>query len=120
MSSMFEDLINAVDLRAVAIFAGFLLVVLVPGLWYVNKTTGRSMRDMLAVLGAGVVFILLMMPAIILFHDRLNSPNRRARRLADDVFVAAYTLVAIVLSWAFNKLAKQRTRKKSEHEGEAS
>jgi nitrate reductase gamma subunit len=109
---MSESLRNAVDIRAVAIFAGFLLLVDVPGLWYVKKTTGRPWRDMLAVLGAGIALILLMVPPIILFSDRLNSPNRRARRLAENIFVAAFVVIAMIISWAFNKLAKHRSSAK--------
>src|SRR5258708_26498194 len=109
---MFESFRNGVDVRAVAIFAGFLLVVCVPGLWYVKKTTGRSWRDMLAVLGAGVTLILLLGVGNVFFHDRLNSPDSHARRLAENIFVAVFAVAAVIISWVFNRLAKSRSNRR--------
>jgi protein-S-isoprenylcysteine O-methyltransferase Ste14 len=108
---MFESF-SAVDIRDAAILTGFLLVVFVPGLWYVKKTTGRPRRDMLAVLGAGIVLILFLIPAVVLFHHQLKSPDRHARRLAENIFMVVFAVVAIVISWAFNNLAKQRSSRK--------
>ena len=116
---MFESVINAVDLRAVAIFAGFLLVVFVPGLWYVKKTTGRPWRDMLASLSAGFVLVLLFVPVAFLFQDPLHSPDRHTRGLAYNILSVLFGVLAVVIWWAFNMLAKRRsTLKRREHHNE--
>lgn len=109
---MFESFRNNVDIPALLIFLGFLLIVGVPGLWYVKKTTGRSIRDMLALLGGAVILILLMMPAVVFFYQPANSQGRRTDRLAEDIVVMAYLPVALLVWWAFNKLAKRKAGRK--------
>jgi hypothetical protein len=108
---MFETLRNYTDIMPLLIVLSFLLIAGTVGLWYVRKTTGRPMRDMLAVLGAGLTLILLMLPAIVFFRAWLDSPDRHTRRLAEDIFVIAFGIVAVAISWAFNKLAKNRAQR---------
>jgi hypothetical protein len=79
--------LNYTDIMPFLIFFCLLFIGGGIGLWYVRKTTGRSMRDMLAVLGAGVTFILLMGASSVFFRPWLKSPDRHTRRVAEDIVV---------------------------------
>jgi amino acid permease len=104
------------DLIPLAIVLGVLVVVLVPGLCYVRKTTGRSLHDMLAVLGGAITLILLMMLPLIFFRDQIDSPNRSIRSLTEKILIAVYLPIAVVITWGFNKLAKHHSKlAKREH-----
>jgi len=70
------------------------------GLWYVRKTTGRPLREMLSLLGGAVVFILLMLPSIVIFRHTANS-----------LLALSYLPVALLVWWAFNKIAKPKLEK---------
>ena len=105
------------DLIPLAIVLGLLVLVLIPGLWYVKKTTGRTVRDMLALLGGAITFLLLMAPPLMFFRNQIDSPDRSTRKLTQFILFAVYMPVAVVVTWAFNRLVKRRSnRDKQEHE----
>ncbi|MGH9637803.1 MAG: hypothetical protein ACRD72_23440, partial [Candidatus Angelobacter sp.] len=45
------------------------------GWWYVRKTTGRPIREMLALLAAAFVLIAFMFPLVLYADEWLNSPD---------------------------------------------
>jgi hypothetical protein len=94
--------------RAILAFLLFLVVVLVPGLWGVHKTSGRPYREMLLLLSAALVLIGLMVPAIVYFDGVLSSPYRGTRNLATFVFRWGFLAIAILVWWGFNRLARVR------------
>jgi hypothetical protein len=96
--------------RAVLAFLLFLVVVLVPGLWGVHKTTGRPYREMLLLLSAALVLIGLMVPAIVFFDGVFNSPDRGTRNLAAFVFRWGFLAIAVLVWWGFNRLDRFRRR----------
>jgi Na+(H+)/acetate symporter ActP len=105
---MLDNLKYQVNLPALFITLSVLFVCTPVGLWYVRKTTGRSIREMLTLLAAAIVFILLMAPSIFIFDGWLNSPDRSIRHTIVRLLGVAYLPVALLVWWAFNRLAKSR------------
>ncbi len=52
------------------------------GLWYVRKTTGRPIREMLALVAAAFVLFACMFPLVLCADEWLNSPDRAIHDLA--------------------------------------
>ena len=77
---MLQALRNS-EVQFVAIFLGCVLLVLVLGLWYVAKTTGRPLRDMLGVLAAAITLVLLLMPLVKFLSPGWDSPDSTKRFL---------------------------------------
>jgi hypothetical protein len=90
------------------IMLAFLLVAGTVGLWCVRKTTGRSIREMLALLAGAIVFILLMAPSILIFDGWLNASDKTTRHIMTQLLTLAYLPVAVLVWWTFNKLVKSR------------
>jgi hypothetical protein len=105
--------LDAGEWRAILAFLFFMVVVLGLGLWGVHKTSGRSYRDMVLLLLAGVVLIGLMVPAIVYFREPLDSPDPRTRQLTKFVFQWGFAAIAILVCWGFNRLVRARRRHKS-------
>jgi hypothetical protein len=105
--------------RAILAFLLFLVIVLVPGLWGVHKTTGRPYREMLLLLSAALVLIGLMVPAIVFFDGAVNSPDSSTRNLAKLVFRWGFLAVAILVWWGFNRFARVRLRQREGSHKEA-
>jgi hypothetical protein len=105
--------------RAVFAFILFLVVVLVPGLWGVHKTTGRPYREMLLLLTAALVLIGLMVPAVVFFDGAVNSPDPGTRNLAKVVFRWGFLAIAMLVWWCFNRLARVRRRRRDGSHKEA-
>jgi hypothetical protein len=106
---MFETLRNYTEITPLLIFLGFLLVVGSVGLWYVKKTTGRPMRDLLVVLVAGFVLVILFTPIIVL---ESREPWRRHPSI---VSYLVFSALALLVWWAFNKLARRRSKRARSH-----
>jgi NADH:ubiquinone oxidoreductase subunit 6 (subunit J) len=97
-----------VNWPALFIMLAFLFVSGTVGLWFVRKTTGRSIREMLALLAGAIVFILLMAPSILIFDGWLNASDKTTRHIMTQLLTLAYLPVAVLVWWTFNKLAKSR------------
>jgi Na+(H+)/acetate symporter ActP len=108
---MLDRLRNEVYLPGMLIVLAFFLASGTVGLWYVRKTTGRPLREMLSLLVGAVVFILLMLPSFFIFHGWLESPDGGTRHTAARLLSLAYIPVALLVWWAFNKLAKPKRAK---------
>ena len=87
------------------------------GLWFVRKTTGRTIREMLALLAAGFVLIAFMAPLVIYTDDWLNSPDRAIHDLVKMLLTTVFLALALVVSQLFNRLAKPRQRANSRGKG---
>jgi len=96
--------------RAVLAFLLFLVVVLVPGLWGVHKTTGRPYREMLSLLAGAVVLIGFMVLGFAVFSKWIFSPDPRTSHLADRLFAWVYLPIAAFIWWVFNRLAKRHRK----------
>jgi len=105
---MLDALRYQVNWPALFIMLAFLFVSGIVGLWYVRKTTGRSIREMLALLAGAIVFILLMAPSILIFDGWLNSPDKSIRHTTIQLLTLAYLPVGALVWWTFNKVAKSR------------
>jgi hypothetical protein len=105
---MLEALRSEVNLPALFVMLAFLFGAGTAGLWYVRKTTGRSVREMLALLAAAVVLISLMMVSFVAFHGWLDSPDGNTRRIANRLLRWGMLPVAVVVWWLFNNLAKAK------------
>jgi hypothetical protein len=103
---MVEFLKNS-DVLPIGIFLGCLLAVLVLGCWYIAKTTGRPLRDMLAVLAGGIAIVSVTVPLAILDY----TPGQRHSSPMNYLIFVAITLL---VWWSFNKLARGRS-KRSRH-----
>jgi hypothetical protein len=112
MPQIFQTLQKQFDLMALAIFLGCLLVVIAAGLWYVRKTTGRPMRDMLAVFTAGIILVALMLSFV-----ALEPKSWSGRRHASPAEYLIFVALALSLTWIFNKIAKRKSKKQSRHQG---
>src|ERR1700704_4042831 len=108
---MLDSLKYQVNLPALFIMVAFLLVSGTAGLWFVRKTTGRSVREMLALLAGAIALILLMVPSIFIFDGWLNSPDWSVRHTIVRLLTLAYLPVALLVWWAFNRVAKSRRPK---------
>ena len=84
------------------------------GLWYVHKTTGRRIRDLLALLAAGFVLTAFMFPLVIYADEWLNSSDRAIHDLAKMALRAVFLPIAFVICRFFNRLAKPK-RKANSH-----
>ncbi len=49
---------------------------------------------------------------MVFFWDRVDSPDKRTREVTEYTFVAVFLPVVVVISWAFNRLAKRRSSHK--------
>jgi len=84
------------------------------GLWYVHKTTGRRIRDLLALLAAGFVLTAFMFPLVIYADEWLNSSDLAIHDLAKMVLTSVFVGMALVVWHFFNRLAKPK-RKANSH-----
>ena len=91
------------DVLFVVNFLGCILAVLVLGCWYISRKTGRPLRDMLAVLAGGIVVVIVTVPLAI----RYSNP---AQKHASPTEYVLFTAVALTVWWAFNKLARGRSK----------
>jgi Na+(H+)/acetate symporter ActP len=105
---MLDALRYQVNWPALFIMLAFLLVTGAVGLWFVRKTTGRSIREMLALLAGSVVFIILMVPSIFIFDGWLNSPDKSVRHITIQILTLVYLPVGLLVWWTFNKVAKSK------------
>ena len=80
------------------------------GLWYVRKTTGRSIREMLALLAAAFVLIVFMFPLIVCADEWLNSPDLAIHDFAKITLTAVLLPIAFVIWRFFNRLAKPKQK----------
>jgi hypothetical protein len=107
---MLENLRNQINLTALLIILGGLLIFGTAGLWYVRKTTGRPIREMLALLGGALALISLMGISFALLHGWMESPDLNARRNADFLMRWGMLPVAFMVWWIFNRLSKSRRK----------
>lgn len=87
------------------------------GLWYVRKTTGRPIREMLALLAAGLVLVAFMVPLVIYADEWLNSPDLAIHDLAKMVLTAVFLAIAFFVWQFFNRLAKPKRKANSRGKG---
>lgn len=87
------------------------------GLWYVRKTTGRSIRDMLALLAAGFVLVAFMFPLVIYADEWLSSPDLAIHDLAKMGLTAVLLPIAFFVWQFFNRLAKPKQKANSHGKG---
>jgi Na+(H+)/acetate symporter ActP len=105
---MFENLRNQINLAALLIILSSILVFGAAGLWFVRKTTGRPIREMLALLVGALVLISLMGISFAFLHGWMESPDSNARRNADFLMRWGMLPVAFVVWWIFNRLSKPK------------
>jgi hypothetical protein len=96
---MLENLRNQINLTALLIILSGLLVFGAAGLWFVRKTTGRPIREMLALLGGALVLISMMGISFAFLHGWMESPDSNARRNADFLMRWGMLPVAFVVWW---------------------
>lgn len=99
---------DAGDWRGVLGFLLFLVIIFIPGLWAVHKTTGRPYRDMVLLLLGALVLIGLMFPAVVFFNGELNSPDPTTRKLTKYGFRYGLVAIGVLVWWGFNRLAQAR------------
>ena len=87
------------------------------GLWYVRKTTGRPIREMLALFAAAFVLVALMFPLVIYADEWLNSSDLAIHDLAKIVLTAVCLPIAFVVWRFFNRLAKPKRKANSHGKG---
>jgi uncharacterized protein HemY len=68
------------------------------------------LRDLLALLGASIVLILVTALGVAYFYGQIESPYESTRQLTKYVSRVVFLLVALLVWWAFNKLAAKRGR----------
>jgi uncharacterized metal-binding protein len=107
---MLENLRNQINLTALLAILSGLLIFGTAGLWYIRKTTGRPIREMLALLAGAVVLIGLMGVSFAVLHGWMESPDLNARRNADFLMRWGMLPVAFVVWWVFNRLSKSRRK----------
>ena len=83
------------------------------GLWYVRKTTGRSIREMLALLAAAFVLIGFMFPLVLCADEWFNSPDRAIHDLAKIVLTAIFLPIAFVVRRLFSRRVKPKQKANS-------
>jgi hypothetical protein len=83
------------------------------GLWYLLKTTGHSIRDVLALLAAAFVLIAFMLPLVVFADEWLSSPDLAIRGLAKMALTAVLLPIAFCIWHFFNRLAKPRRKANS-------
>jgi len=102
---MLQTLRSNVDLTALSIVLSFFLVVGGVGVWYVRKTTGRPLKDMLAVLGGGIAL------AALCFSLHSIEPASLKKRTVTNIGFWIFVALAPLVWWAFNKLARPASTK---------
>lgn len=80
------------------------------GLWYVHKITGRSIREMLALLAAAFVLIAFMFPLVVCADEWLNSSDLAIHDLAKIGLTAMLLPIAFFIWQFFNRLVKPKQR----------
>jgi Na+(H+)/acetate symporter ActP len=105
---MLDTLRYQINVPALFTMLAFLFVSGIIGLWFVRKTTGRSIREMLALLAGAIVFIFLMTPSIFIFDGWLNSPDKGIRHTTIQLLTLAYLPLGVLVWWTFNKVGKSR------------
>ena len=113
---MLNSLRNA-DLPRLLAVLSVIVSIGAAGLWYVRKTTGRPIREMLALLAAAFVLIAFMFPLIVCADEWLSSPDLAIHDLAKMLFTAVFLPVAFVVWRFFNRLAKPKQRANSHGKG---
>jgi hypothetical protein len=119
---MLESLKHNVNLPALFVVFGIVAVVGALGLWLVHRSTGRRIREMLALLGAAFLTICLMIPLMLFFDEWLKSPDLAIHQAAHTLLLWISLPIIIAIWWAFNKLSKpkrqMRSRRKTPHNHE--
>jgi lysylphosphatidylglycerol synthetase-like protein (DUF2156 family) len=87
------------------------------GFWYVHKTTGRPIREMLALFAAAFVLVALMFPLVVYADEWLNSSDLAIHDLAKLVLTAVFLPIAFVVWRIFNRLAKPKRKANSHGKG---
>jgi len=106
---MFERL-RLIDQRALLIFLACLVPVVAAGLWLVKKTTGRPMRDLLALLAGGCILVVLVEIALALF------PGLKGRQDSHNIAFFVFTALALFVWHIFNRLGKHHRSQKKHHD----
>jgi hypothetical protein len=105
---MLESLRHQFYLPAVFIALGVVLVLGALGLWLVRRSTGRPIREMLALLAAAFVIIAFMFPLVLFFDEWSRSPDLAIREFVKMVITIIILPIAFVVWRFFNRLSKPR------------
>jgi hypothetical protein len=105
---MLESLKHQVNFSALFIVLSVVTAVGALGLWGVHRTSGRPIREMVALLGAAFVIIAFMVPLVICFDEWLRSPDLAIREFAKTVLYLIILPIAFVVWRFFNKLSKPK------------
>jgi ABC-type bacteriocin/lantibiotic exporter with double-glycine peptidase domain len=116
---MLESLKHNVNLPALFVVLGLVASVGSLGLWAVHRSTGRRIREMLALLAAAFLTICLMIPLVIFFDEWLKSPDLAVHQLAHTLLVLIFLPIALAIWWIFNRLSKQKSQRQSRRKAPA-
>jgi amino acid permease len=105
---MLESLRHQVNLPAVFIVFGAVMFLGALGLWLVRRSTGRPMREMLALLAAAFVIIAFMFPLVLFFDEWSRSPDLAIREFVKTLITIIILPIAFVVWRFFNRLSKPR------------
>lgn len=93
---------------ALFVVIGVVVSVSALGLWLVHLSSGRPIREMLALLAAAFVIIVLVVPLVLVFHEWSSSDDVAIRGAAHAVFALILLPVAFVVWRFFNKLSRPK------------
>ncbi len=107
---MLESLRHQVYLPAVFIVFGIVVLFGALGLWGVHRSTGRPIREMLALLAAAFVAIGFMGPLVLFFDEWLKSDDLAIREVAKTVLYCVFLPIVFAIWWVFNRLSKHNRK----------
>jgi len=103
------DLLEAIrqnfDAKTLTIFMVCVVAVVAAVIWLINKTTGRPVRDMVALAGACVV-LLVFITVVMSMGPKDAAGERRTIPFSRTIILA----IGAVVAWFFNKLVSARPR----------
>jgi hypothetical protein len=114
---MLEAIKYHIHLPALFIVLGVGITIGALGLWGVHRTSGRPIREMLALLGAAFVIIVFMFSLVLVLDEWTHSHDLAIRELTKTVFYLIALPFAFVVWRFFNRLSRPRRKVNSDSRG---